>query len=159
MSAAAAELSKVRQVLIPAVTSAGLDLEDVVIRPAGRRRLVQVVVDRDGGISLDDVAEVSRSVSEVLDEADVIAGAYVLEVSSPGTDRPLTEPRHWRRNVGRLVEARRREGAPVIGRVRAADDESVTLEVAGEPVTLPLAEVTRGLVQLEFDRAEKEGGS
>ena len=85
MSTAAA--AQLRSVLDPIVTAAGLDLEDVVVRPAGSRRLVQVVVDKDGGIQLDDVAQISRACSEALDSTDVVKGAYVLEVTSPGVDQ------------------------------------------------------------------------
>ena len=89
----------------PVVGAAGYDLEELVVTPAGRRSIVRVVVDRDAGVTLDDIAEVSRAVSDVLDANDDGMGRapYVLEVTSPGVDRPLTEPRHWRRNAGRLV--------------------------------------------------------
>src|SRR5688572_11187840 len=89
----------------PVVGAAGYDLEELVVTPAGRRSVVRVVVDRDEGVTLDDIADVSRAVSEVLDANDDGMGRtpYVLEVTSPGVDRPLTEPRHWRRNTGRLV--------------------------------------------------------
>src|SRR5689334_23921985 len=88
----------------PVIGAAGYDLEELVVTPAGRRSVVRVVVDRDEGVTLDDIAEVSRVVSEVLDANDHGMGRpYVLEVTSPGVDRPLTEPRHWRRNVGRMV--------------------------------------------------------
>ncbi|OMQ09650.1 hypothetical protein A7K94_0222020, partial [Modestobacter sp. VKM Ac-2676] len=90
----------------PVVSAAGYDLEELVVRPAGQRSVVRVVIDRDAGVSLDDVAELSRALSEVLDGEDEAFGSapYVLEVTSPGIDRPLTAPRHWRRNVGRLVD-------------------------------------------------------
>src|SRR5450755_1119442 len=133
--------------LADVVDETGLDLEAVLVTGQGRRTEVRVLVDKDGGISLDDVAQVSQAVSAVLDQpaADAILGAtpYVLEVSSPGVDRPLTEPRHWRRAAGRLVRApvtarsqsvmdgRGRPGA-VEGRVLAASDHAVVLEIAGE---------------------------
>ncbi|MFY1669187.1 ribosome maturation factor RimP [Plantactinospora sp. WMMB334] len=100
---------RLRAVIEPVVTAAGYDLEDLSVSRAGRRYVVRVVVDGDGGVSLDAVADVSRLLSKALDEAeetggDLVAGEYQLEVSSPGVDRPLTQPRHWRRNVGRLVK-------------------------------------------------------
>jgi ribosome maturation factor RimP len=145
-----ASAPRVRAVVEPVVIAAGCDLEDVVVRRAGSRHLVQVVVDKDGGISLDDVADVSRVVSDALDASDAIAGAYVLEVGSPGVDRPLTEPRHWRRNVGRLV-AVHRNGAPLVtGRVLAADETTLRLDVDGTETELALADVTKGAVQVEF---------
>ena len=108
---------RVLALLAPVVSSAGYDLEDLGVTAAGRRSVVRVVVDRDGGIDLDDVADVSRTVSDALDaldeaEPDALGATYVLEVTSPGVDRPLTEPRHWRRNVGRLVTATLADGEP-----------------------------------------------
>lgn len=139
---------RVRSALQPVVTAAGFDLEDVTVTAAGRRSVVRVVVDRDGGLDLDAVAEVSRVVSAVLDEGDVTGDApYTLEVTSPGVDRPLTEPRHWRRAAGRLVAA-----GSVTGRVLTADDDGVTLDVDGAPRTLRYDEVGVGRVQVEFDR-------
>ncbi len=150
MSSAAA--AQVRAVIEPVTAAHGVDLEDVVVRSAGSRRLVQVLVDRDGGIDLDGVADFSRSCSEALDAADVFAGAYVLEVSSPGVDRPLTEPRHWRRNAGRLVEARLTDGSTVTGRLTDAGEASVTVAVGSGYRTLSYAELARGAVQVEFNR-------
>jgi ribosome maturation factor RimP len=78
-----------------------IDLEAVKLTSAGRRVLLRVVIDADGGISLDDIAEVSRELSAKLDASDVMGETpYTLEVTSPGTDRPLTQPRHWRRAAG-----------------------------------------------------------
>ena len=92
--------------LEPAVAAMGLDLETVRITAAGRRRLLRIVIDADGGVSLDDIAQVSREVSATLDRAAAMGEAsYTLEVSSPGVDRPLTEPKHWRRAIGRMVSA------------------------------------------------------
>jgi ribosome maturation factor RimP len=145
----------------PIVAGAGYDLEDVTVTAAGRRSLVRVTVDADGGIDLDAVAVVSRLVSDALD-ADTqdpkspraLAGAYVLEVSSPGVDRPLTEPRHWRRAVGRLVKVEV-AGRSITGRIAAADDSGVTLEVEGS-ASRPVSwtELGRGKVQVEFNRPD-----
>lgn len=153
------------QLLTPAVQATGHDLEDIAVSPAGKRQVVRLVVDRDGGSTLDDVAEVSRAVSAVLDaaeqdEPDLLAGAYVLEVSSPGVDRPLTAPRHWRRNLGRLVTATLTDGSAVTGRLLQADEVAAQLDVADQPGsirTLLLAEVERAAVQVEFaHRADVE---
>jgi ribosome maturation factor RimP len=145
----------VREAVQPAVVAAGFDLEDVTVAAAGRRQVVRVVVDRDGGIDLDAVAEVSRVVSDALDGTEVMGAApYTLEVTSPGVDRPLTEPRHWRRARGRLVRA----GA-VTGRVVDADDEAVRLDVDGEARSFAYADLGPGSVQVEFARDPGEGGS
>ena len=146
-----ASRARLLQMLTPAVESSGHDLEDVTVSPAGRRKVVRVVVDKDGGVTLDDIAEVSRAVSDVLDtpEAEaLLTGAYTLEVTSPGVDRPLTQPRHWRRNVGRLVKAKLADGTSITARIEAADDEKVTLEGR----SLLQAEVESAHVQVEFSR-------
>ncbi len=170
---AAADAGRVASLLTPVVRAMGMDLEGVTITPAGRRRLLRVVVDADGGVSLDDIAMASRELSRVLDRSAVMGEApYTLEVSSPGVDRPLTEPRHWRRAVGRLVTvpvgsppparlaAQPGPLATVSGRVTSADDRGVTLEVDGENIRLAYAELGRGRMQVEFappgGRADEE---
>ena len=83
----------------------GLDLEAVDLTSAGKRRVLRVAIDKDGGVTMDDIADATREVSRLLDDTDAMGEqAYTLEVSSPGVDRPLTLPRHWRRNAGRLVK-------------------------------------------------------
>ncbi|MFL6136184.1 MAG: ribosome maturation factor RimP [Frankiaceae bacterium] len=145
---------RLTELIAPVVAGAGYDLEDVVVTPAGKRRLLRVVVDRDGGVSLDDVAELSRATSEALDASDAMgATPYVLEVTSPGVDRPLTEPRHWRRAVGRLVAASLRDGGRVTGRVVSATGEGVLLDDGGAQVMLGYETLSRGVVQVEFNRA------
>jgi ribosome maturation factor RimP len=152
--------------IAPAVEGAGYDLEELVVTPAGRRSVVRVVVDRDTGVTLDDIAEVSRAVSDVLDSNDDGMGRtpYVLEVTSPGVDRPLTEQRHWRRNTGRLVTVAVGAGDHVTGRVTAVDDAGVELAVEAQgkpgakkrpptPRHVPWAELGAGRVQVEFGRA------
>lgn len=145
------------KLLEPVAEAQGLDLEDVKVTQAGKRRLLRVIVDRDGGVSLDDVAELSQVVSQVLDEDDSMGrGAYTLEVSSPGVDRPLTEPRHWRRAAKRLVKVDMRDGSEVIGRVRSADDSGVELEVDGGERRIDYQDLARGRVQVEFRQLDAE---
>jgi len=151
--------ARLTQLLTPAVEATGHDLEDVTVSPAGRRKVVRVVVDKDGGVTLDDIAEVARVVSDLLDQPEaerLLAGAYTLEVTSPGVDRPLTLPRHWRRSAGRLVKAVLADGSTVTGRVVEADDTEVTLDLDGAKRALLQAEVTRATVQVEFSRAGED---
>ncbi|MFD1832952.1 MULTISPECIES: ribosome maturation factor RimP [Streptomyces] len=153
---------RLRGLLEPLAVSRGLDLEEVTVTPAGRRRVLRVVVDSDEGVQLDTCAELSRAASEVLDSTDVMGGApYVLEVTSPGTDRPLTEPRHYRRAVGRLVKAQLTEeagGGELLARITAADEEGLDLEVPGVKGRRPTArrlafgEIARARVEIEFNR-------
>ncbi|MCW2713780.1 MAG: ribosome maturation protein RimP [Frankiales bacterium] len=154
MTASAARLFELAS---PVVTGTGHDLEDISITAAGKRSVVRVVVDKDGGVTLDEVADVSRALGEALDAADeaepgLLGTSYVLEVSSPGVDRALTEPRHWRRGAARLVEVTLRHGKPVTGRIVRADDDGVTLDVDGAHVVLAYADVLRGAIQVEFSR-------
>ena len=145
------------ELLTPVIADAGLDLEDLEIVPAGRRRLLRVVVDRDGGVSLDDVAEVSQGVSSALDSSAAMGSdASGLEVTSPGVDRPLTQPRHWRRAAGRLVTVPTGDGAELTGRVVHAADDSVVLDVDGDERRLEFATIGKGRVQVEFRRTDDE---
>jgi ribosome maturation factor RimP len=152
---AAVSRQRVREVVEPAISGAGYDLEDVMVTAAGRRSLVRVIVDRDGGVDLDAVADVARMVSDALDADDPTGDApYTLEVSSPGVDRALTEPRHWRRATGRLVRASVRDAADVTGRVTRADDAGVTFDVDGSDRTIRYDVLGPGKVQVEFSRSE-----
>ncbi|WP_179782594.1 ribosome maturation factor RimP [Micromonospora jinlongensis] len=168
--------ARLRAVIEPVVNDAGYDLEDLSVSRAGRRHVVRVMVDADGGIDLDAVADVSRAVSTALDAAeeaggDIVAGEYQLEVSSPGVDRPLTLPRHWRRNVSRLVKVTVRGAAALpeqrgeqptgdrqlTGRVIAADDEGVQLETEDGRTSWAYAQLGPGRVQVEFTRLAELG--
>jgi ribosome maturation factor RimP len=152
----AALRERLRALVEPVVAREGLDLEDLSISRAGRRYLVRVTVDADGGIGHDELSEVSRAVSSALDEAEersgeLTPGSYTLELSSPGIDRPLTQPRHWHRNIGRLV-AVRIGGRQVTGRVSATDERGVSLDVEGRRVDAAFDELGPGRVQIEFTR-------
>jgi ribosome maturation factor RimP len=130
-------------------------LADVGRTAAGKRRMLRVAVDQDGGVTLDDIADATREVSRVLDDSDVMGQQpYTLEVTSPGTDRPLVLPRHWRRNRGRLVTVSLGDGTSLTGRITDNDDERATLDVDGTVHDVPLADVSRAKVQLEFNRKE-----
>ncbi len=162
-----------------ALADLGLVVEDVAVTPAGKRRLVRIAVDQDLSrlgladdsstvppLTLDEVADATRAVSAALDEGDVMgASPYVLEVSSPGVDRPLTAPRHFRRNVGRLLQVERPAGGPVRGRLLAAGAEGVTVLIEatkGQPeheAQIPYADIDRAQVQVEFARGTDEEDS
>jgi ribosome maturation factor RimP len=152
-AASAVDERRLAELIRPVVSAAGMDLESVRVTMAGRRRLLRVVVDSDHGVSLDDAADVSREVSATLDATDVIGDVpYTLEVSSPGVDRPLTEPRHWRRAAGRLVRVKTGTAATVQGRVVAADADGVTLDVEGAARRFGYGDLGAGAVQVEFAR-------
>jgi ribosome maturation factor RimP len=138
-------------VLEPIVAAAGFELEELDVRAAGRRHTVKVVVDSDDGVGLDDIATVSRALSAELDgQEHLLGGSYVLEVTSPGVDRPLTGPRHWRRAHLRRVEVRTRDGGSFTGRVGDAGEESAAVLVDGRLREVRYADVERAAVQVEF---------
>jgi ribosome maturation factor RimP len=143
----------------PVVAAAGMDLESVRVSMAGKRRLLRIVVDADGGVTLDDTAEVSHAISALLDAASAMGEvAYTLEVSSPGVDRPLAEPRHWRRARKRLVKVKVAGERPVTGRVLATSDDGVTLDVAGSRRDFEYGALGPGAIQVEFGPLPDDDG-
>ena len=172
-SSAGAEQS-LMELLQPVLAADGLVVEDLRLVPAGKRKVLRILVDRDPyageprppeqpveGLSLDEVAEASRAVSDLLDQlaegkgssADPMAGiTYTLEVSSPGVERPLTRPRHFRRNVGRLVDLQTSGGSTLRCRITAATPDGVTVQTGHGARELSWGEVSTASVQVEFRR-------
>ncbi|MCC9311381.1 ribosome maturation factor RimP [Kitasatospora sp. RB6PN24] len=155
---------RLRALLEPLAEQAGLDLEDIKLTQAGSRRQLQIDVDAEGGVDLDAIAEFSREVGQALDAGDLMGNsAYLLEVGSPGVDRPLTAPRHWRRNTGRLVKVQLVEGGELVARILSADEDGALVEVQpvkgrGRPKErrLEFTEVAKARIQVEFNRKEDE---
>jgi ribosome maturation factor RimP len=161
--AAAPGTARLTRLIEPVLRAMDMDLEAVRIASAGRRRVLRVIVDTDGGVSLDQIAEVSREISVRLDAADAMGDApYTLEVSSPGVDRPLTLPRHWRRAAGRLVSVpitgqdhdQERQASTSLADTRArvisADLDGVLLDIDGTRRTVGYRELGPGRVEVEF---------
>ncbi|MFC7491881.1 MULTISPECIES: ribosome maturation factor RimP [unclassified Knoellia] len=162
----------VQELIDGALHGSGLVLEEVVVTPAGRRRVVRVVVDRvleatgdvtetQRPLTLDEIASATRTVSDALDESDLLgAQPYTLEVTSPGVSRPLTDAQHFRRNVGRLVVLSPVDGESVTGRITRAGSDDLTLHVPSvkktpaRDDTYPYAAIARADVQVEFSRPE-----
>jgi ribosome maturation factor RimP len=144
---------RIEQELATPLSALGLDVEAVELTPAGKRRILRIAVDGDDGVTLDDVADATRTVSQVLDESDVMGEQpYTLEVTSRGVDRPLTLPRHWRRNTGRLVRVTTRDGQSLTGRIVGSSDQAATLDVEGDRREIAYDDVAKALVQVEFNR-------
>jgi ribosome maturation factor RimP len=147
----------IEAVVNPVLESFGLELDALEVVPAGKRRVVRIVVDGDGpkgrGPLLDDIASASQAVSAALDGSDAMGqAAYTLEVSSRGVGRPLTAPKHWRRNTTRLVRVDLVGGTQVTGRITAAGEDAVELDVDGTPREVRYADMTKALVQVELNR-------
>ena len=149
--------NRIEAELIDPLSAMEIDVEAVELTPAGKRRVLRVAVDKDGGVTLDDVADATREVSRVLDESDVMGEMpYTLEVTSRGVDRPLTLPRHWRRNADRLVRISLADETTLTGRVLASDDRAVTLDVDGTQHEIAYADIAKALVQIEFNRKSEK---
>lgn len=146
--------------LAPVVSEAGLLLEDVALTGPAKKHTLRVVLDLPdgpGGVDSDVLAEASRAVSAKLDEIDsIIDGAYLLEVTTPGLSRPLTQPRHFRRAQGRLVEVTLTSKDKVTGRVLDADDDAVELDVDGTPTRIPLTDLANGRIEVEFRKLDAD---
>ena len=143
--------SALESVVRDVVVGTGFELEGLDEVRAGQRWLVRVIIDSDAGVGLDDIATVSRAISLALDDRDeLLEGPYTLEVTSPGVDRPLTQPRHWRRNRLRLVRVAVADNAELVGRIGDCDDEGVTLLVSGALRRVRYAELRRAVVEVEF---------
>ncbi|MGY5035040.1 ribosome maturation factor RimP [Streptomyces sp. 900116325] len=157
---------RLRGLLEPLVSAKELDLEEIEVSRAGRRRVLRIIVDSDEGVELDACAELSRAISEKLDETDAMGeDEYVLEVSSPGADRPLSEHRHYVRATGRLVKLQlAADGAAgeLVARIIAVDDDGLDLEVPGvkgrRPTSRRVAfdEIAKARVEIEFNRKDKK---
>lgn len=156
---------RLRGLLEPLVSAKELDLEEIeVSRQAAV--VLRIIVDSDEGVELDACAELSRAISEKLDETDAMGeDEYVLEVSSPGADRPLTEHRHYVRATGRLVKLQLTNEEPcgeLVARIIAVDDDGLDLEVPGvkgrRPTSRRVAfdEIAKARVEIEFNRKDKK---
>ena len=142
---------QILQILEPITSNLGLDLEDVEIKSAGKHSIVQISVDKDGGITLDEVAHISNEISEILDTKEILGEKpYTLEVGSPGIDRALTHPRHWRRNIGRLVKINFGSNSE-IGRIIQSDDEKVTLEIKSKSRVIFFNKIDKAFIKVEFN--------
>jgi ribosome maturation factor RimP len=145
--------------ITPALHQAGYFLEDVNIVSPGQHRIVTVIVDGESGLNLDQVTVASKLVSELLDAAAFMGETpFTLEVTSPGIDRPLTLPRHFAKNVDRLLKVTKTDGLTVTGRILSNTENDVTLSVTEKKdfkeVVVALADIKRATVEIEFNRKD-----
>jgi len=150
---------QVSELVTPAVSDLGYYLEDVHVATPGNHRIVTCIVDGDSSLNLDQVTSVSRVISELLDEAAFMGETpFTLEVTSPGVDRPLTQPRHFAKNVDRLLRIIKIDGSEITGRILSNTDNDVTLTVVVKKETteqtISLTEIKRAVVEIEFNRKD-----
>ncbi len=151
---------QISELITPALQQAGYFLEDVNIVSPGNHRIVTVIVDGETALNLDQVTVASKLVSELMDEAPFMGETpFTLEVTSPGIDRPLTLPRHFAKNVTRLLKVTQNDGAVITGRITSNTDNDVTLSVAEKKetkeVVVALADIKRAVVEIEFNRKDE----
>jgi ribosome maturation factor RimP len=138
--------------ITPALSNLGFYLEDVVITTAGRRSMITVIVDGDTHLSLDQVTQVTKAIGEIIESIQSLGQSpFTLEVTSPGLDRPLTKPRHWRKNINRLVKVVLLDGKEIKGRVRDSTQISATID---EQV-INLSDIKRATLEIEFKQVGK----
>jgi ribosome maturation factor RimP len=150
---------QISELVTPAVSDLGFYLEDVHVATPGSHRIVTCIVDGDASLNLDQVTRVSRVISELLDEAGFMGETpFTLEVTSPGVDRPLTQPRHFAKNVDRLLKVIKLDGSEVTGRILSNTDKDITLTVTVKKETVEqtvsLTDVKRAVVEIEFNRKD-----
>jgi len=148
--------SELTLLLEPVVGTFSLDLDDIEITRSGGQRILDITIDGDSGVNLDEVAEVSRAISEFLDNSDAMGNEpYVLEVGTRGVTKPLTKPVHWSRNVGRLVNVAG-DAINAVGRIVEFKDPEVTLDIKGKLRTLSIKEISRANIEVEFKKMPKD---
>lgn len=142
--------------LEPVVGAFSFDLDEIEITRSGGQRILDVTIDGDGGVNLDEVAAVSRAISEFLDNSDAMGEEpYVLEVGTRGVTKPLTKPIHWSRNIGRLVNVAG-DAINAIGRIVEFSDPSVTLDIKGKQRIISINEISRANIEVEFKKMPSE---
>jgi len=148
--------SNLTELLNPAVTRAGFVLEEVSVTPVGKRRLISVVVDCENrNPSLDEVTVVSKEVSSILDTYSQLGEMpFTLEVTTPGIDRPLTELRHWKKNLGRLVKITPNTGEKYVARIKEVLPREVVLDLKNQESKVHFSDIARAQIEVEFNRKE-----
>ena len=136
----------------PALSALGFYLEDVTITSAGRRSMLTIIVDGDTHLSLDQVTSATKAIGEIVESIQSLGETpFTLEVTSPGLDRPLTKPRHWRKNIDRLVKIVLLDGKEIKGRIKAASENSATVDES----EINFADIKRASLEVEFKQVGK----
>jgi len=136
----------------PALSALGFYLEDVTITSAGRRSMLTIIVDGDTHLSLDQVTSATKAIGEIVESIQSLGETpFTLEVTSPGLDRPLTKPRHWRKNIDRLVKIVLLDGKEIKGRIKAANEVSATVDEN----EIKFSDIKRASLEVEFKQVGK----
>ena len=142
----------VAAVITPAIQALGFYVEDISITAAGRRSMLTVIVDGDTHLSLDQVTVATKAISEIVENLPTLGNnPFTLEVTSPGLDRPLTKPRHWRKNKDRLIKIVLNDGKEVTGRIKDSTEADVTVDEQN----VKFADIKRSTLEIEFKQVNK----
>ena len=143
---------QVAAVITPAIQALGFYVEDISITSAGRRSMLTVIVDGDTHLSLDQVTVATKAISEIVENLPTLGNnPFTLEVTSPGLDRPLTKPRHWRKNKDRLIKIVFNDGKEVTGRIKDSTESDVTVDEQN----IKFADIKRATLEIEFKQVNK----
>ena len=138
--------------ITPELSDLGFYLEDITITSAGRRSMITVIVDGDNHLSLDQVTVATKAIGEIVENIQSLGQApFTLEVTSPGLDRPLTKPRHWRKNIDRLVKIVLLDGREIKGRVKDVSEISTTVDEQA----VKFSDIKRATLEIEFKQVGK----
>jgi ribosome maturation factor RimP len=147
--------------IVPELEPLGLELFDVQLTGSGRARVLQVLIDKDGGVDLEAITAATERISPVLDRLDVVSGPFALEVSSPGIERPLRRAEHYRRAIGETVSVKVREGRADVRRVRGeltgADDDAITIGSGDDARTIAYDDIEQARTVFEWGGAPGPG--
>ena len=143
---------QVAAVITPAIQALGFYVEDISITSAGRRSMLTVIVDGDTNLSLDQVTVATKAISEIVENLPTLGNnPFTLEVTSPGLDRPLTKPRHWRKNKDRLIKIVLNDGKEITGRIKESTDD----EVIVDEQKVAFVDIKRATLEIEFKQVNK----
>ena len=143
---------QVLAVITPAIESLGFYIEDITITSAGKRSMLTVIVDGDTHLSLDQVTVATKAISEIVENLPTLGNnPFTLEVTSPGLDRPLTKPRHWRKNQDRLIKIVLNDGKEITGRIKDSTEADVTVDEQN----VKFADIKRATLEIEFKQVNK----
>lgn len=146
------KIEEISAAITPALHALGYYLEDLNISSAGKRSLLTVIIDADRHLSLDEVTQATKAISEIVENIGALGSTpFTLEVSSPGVDRPLTKPRHWRKNIDRRVKIILQDGKEIKGRIKSASEIFAKID----EIEVSYADIKRANLEIEFKQVGK----
>jgi ribosome maturation factor RimP len=142
-------IEEISAAITASVEATGNVLEEVTLTPEGSSKILTIIVDNENHLNLDQITVVTKAISEILDTLEVLGETpFTLEVTTPGLDRPLTVPRHWKKNSDRLVSVSLKDGTKILGRIGALTDTGVMVDDS----SIDFADIERAMIEVEFKK-------